>query len=177
MDATATQLHLATRVRVETPPLFRRNSPHNHPYAVSIGTRIDTGERVTFLTDARGFNLDLLHLCEGLDLQVRPDSNGLKARPWTEQTEEFQLAVIERMEAGEAKLKPAVPQIEPEDSLPATIPEASVTTTVEMHPAIPVATELIAAVGREAMRSGLIATGYAFLPPHMFQTGGVNGTD
>jgi len=119
-----------------------------------------------------------LELALDCHVAVEPDSNFLRGKGWDRQPEELKELVIQRLQD---------PSLAPKDSKPLIFDNPPQTTNevesnavpdnavdhVEidngtMHPCIPAMNQIVAAVGREAKTSGLVAAGYVFVAPEVF---------
>lgn len=130
------------------------------------------------------FNLALwpdphyLELAIDCHVAVEPGSNFLRGSGWERQPEELKELVIQRLQDPSL-----VPQNDKSLVLedPAQSTEEVESTEVSqkavdhvqvdngtMHPCIPAMNQIIAAVGREAKTSGLVAAGYVFVDPDTF---------
>jgi hypothetical protein len=167
-------LGLITKARlVECRTRFDDKFGRDHELMWTTVENIETGQSHTAL-----FNLKFwpdphyLELAVGCQLAVEPDSNFLRGKGWDRQPEELKEAVIQRLED---------PALIPDQTTPQDVAETLESddyqvdySTTPGHPCVPAMNEIIAAVGREAKSSGLVACGYVFVDPDIFFNGGVS---
>ena len=109
---------------------------------------------------------------------VEPDSNFLRGQGWDRQPEELKELVIQRLQDPSLAPQESKPLVfdnpaETTDEVEGTeVPDSAVdrveVDNTTMHPCIPAMNQIVAAVGREAKTSGLVAAGYVFVDPEVF---------
>lgn len=113
-----------------------------------------------------------LELAIGCHLAVEPDSNFLRGKGWDRQPSELKEMVIARLE--DPSLMPSTtPPLDLKEEEPASVTADPTVDHVEsdntpIHPCLPAMNQIIAAVGREAKASGLVAAGYVYVDPDVF---------
>jgi len=105
-----------------------------------------------------------LELAIGCHLAVEPDSNFLRGSGWARQSDALKETVIARLEDPSLIEQTTAPLVT-EDVKPVERVEID---NGAMHPCIPAMNQIIAAVGREAKASGLVAAGYIYVDPAVF---------
>ena len=121
-----------------------------------------------------------LELALDCHVAVEPDSNFLRGKGWDRQPEELKELVIQRLQDPSLAPQDSTPLVfdspaEPADEVEDTEAPDNAVDHVEidngtMHPCIPAMNQIVAAVGREAKTSGLVAAGYVFVDPKFFES-------
>ena len=119
-----------------------------------------------------------LELALDCHVAVEPDSNFLRGKGWDRQPEELKELVIQRLQDPSLALQDSKPLVfdnpaQSTDEVEGTEVPDSPFDHIEvdngtMHPCIPAMNQIVAAVWREAQRSGLVAAGYVFVSPEVF---------
>ena len=168
-----------TKLRYRFPDKFGRG----HELQWGEGADLETGQVYPVLCNLKYWS-DPHHLELAVDghIAVETDVNFVRVCGWDRQPDELKQLVIDRLE--DPDFKPiGSPALVIEDEEPETAPaitqvpesaaQKKVVDQVEidntpMHPCIPAMNQIVAAVGREAKTSGLVAAGYVFVDPEVF---------
>ena len=148
-------------------------SPSGVPYRNGLG-KDSQGKRHVWLADARDFDLDRLHLLQGLVINVLVGENGLKLKPLDLQPKETFEVFISRLEAGgqlnldaEEQVLVSTREEEPSpvqqaetDEVPAFIGNCA-------HPVVAAFNAIISYTAQTSIKEGIPVVVPCFIPPQL----------